>query len=37
MNKIIVNFILTGLIRQKSQTPHIPLHCDEILGEIEDA
>jgi len=37
MNKIIVNFTPTGLIPQKSQTPHVPIHCNEIIGEVEDA
>ena len=37
MDKLIINFAPTGLIPLKSQTPHVPISCSEIIEEIKRA
>jgi 3-keto-5-aminohexanoate cleavage enzyme len=33
-NRLIVNFTPTGMIPQKSQTPHVPILCGEIVEDV---
>lgn len=37
MNKIVVNFAPTGLIPQKSETPHVPIRPAEITEQVQEA
>ncbi len=37
MNKIIVNFTPTGMMPQKSNTPHVPIDKDEIIEQVKEA
>ena len=34
MKKLIINFTPTGMIPQKSQTPHVPILPDEIISDV---
>jgi 3-keto-5-aminohexanoate cleavage enzyme len=34
---LIVNFTPTGMIPTKSMTPHIPVSCDEIINQVNEA
>lgn len=34
MDKLIINFTPTGMIPQKSQTPHVPVLTEEIIDEV---
>lgn len=37
MDKLIINFTPTGLIPQKSQTPFVPVYCNEIVEDVKKA
>lgn len=37
MDKLIISFTPTGLIPQKSQTPFVPVSCEEIIEDVKKA
>ncbi|KDR95642.1 Uncharacterized conserved protein, DUF849 family [Peptoclostridium litorale DSM 5388] len=36
-SKFVVNFTPTGMLPQKSQTPHVPIYCREIIADVKKA
>ncbi len=36
MNKLIINFTPTGMIPLKSQTPYVPISCEEIIEQVKE-
>lgn len=37
LDKLIINFTPTGMIPQKTQTPYVPITCDEIIDDVQKA